>query len=82
MIMALLKFIFLFFIIAAVIVIWIASSFVMKIRNTMKGFQKDNTERRKDTDEQTIIDNRNPHKTNKKIIPQNEGEYVDYEETK
>lgn len=80
--MALLKFIFLFFIIAAVIVIWIASSFVMKIRNTMKGFQKDNTERRKDTDEQTIIDNRNPHKTNKKIIPQNEGEYVDYEETK
>lgn len=29
-----------------------------------------------------VIDNRSPHEANRKIIPKNEGEYVDFEEEK
>ena len=34
------------------------------------------------SDKQTVEDRRNPSEANKKIIPKDEGEYVDFEEEK
>ena len=74
----LLLFLFLAAVVMAVVVAW---SFVRQVRNAAHRFQQ-----QPDAPNQTkvngnvIIDHRTPDEANKKIISDDEGEYVDFEE--
>lgn len=79
--MVLLKFILLLFVflfIAAVVTLY---SFINKVRNTARRFQERQDRHKTTIDGNTIYDRRSPEQSSKRIIPDDEGEYVAYEET-
>ena len=80
--MVVLKFI--FFLFAALFIVGVATlySFINKVRNTARRYQERQDKRKNTIDGNTIYDHRSPEQSSKRIIPDNEGEYVAYEEMK
>lgn len=83
--MILLKFIFFLFFFAFILG-FLALAFFFRSVKRMKN-QFDNLGRKQGNQQarpkgEEVIDRRNPKQTNKQIIPDDEGEYVDFEETK
>ena len=70
---AFLKFILLIFFLFLVAIIWIAYSFFRQIRRSARRFRPEEHQ-----DGNTIIDNRTTEQRNKKVISDDEGEYVDF----
>lgn len=50
------------------------------VRNFTKRFKQQKQTRPQSVDGNIVIDHRDPQQANKKIIPKDEGEYVDFEE--
>ena len=50
------------------------------VRNFTKRFKPQKQTRQQSVDGNIVIDHRDPQQANKKIIPKDEGEYVDFEE--
>ncbi|MCI1282690.1 MAG: DUF4834 family protein [Prevotella sp.] len=86
--MAFLKFILLLFVAGLIALIFIAYSFYKRIHDTAKEFHKQMNGQQRQPQNRTygeqegVVDPRDPDKANQKIIPKDEGEYVDYEEEK
>lgn len=86
--MVILKFIFFIFLIGFVAVIWMGWKFFRRIHATTKKFRQhmgyDAAANRPRTygNQEGVVDQRNPNKANRKIIPRDEGEYVDFKEEK
>ncbi|MBO4660745.1 MAG: DUF4834 family protein [Prevotella sp.] len=84
--MFLLKFVLFIFIVGFFAVLITAWSFYNKVRDVSNRFRQQHTRqqtsRHTTVDGNVIIDQRSPDKANKKIIEDNEGEYVEYEESK
>lgn len=92
--MFLLKFIFLFLIAIIVIVLLVGYSFVRQLLQTIRRFgglsgqgkdmgdNASHSRQRPNADGNVVIDRRNPQHASRKIIADDEGEYVDYEESK
>lgn len=91
---ALLKFIFVFLLIAFLLVLLMVAAVVLRMVGSvrkafrMQGGQQQNNSGRHYDDrqesfgtEERVIDRRNPQKANRKIFTENEGEYVDFEES-
>ena len=78
--MALLKFIFVFFLVTFILLLVTAYTFFRKIINSAKRFQqRENTHQTK-VNGNVLYDSRSPEESQKRIIPDDEGEYIDYEE--
>ncbi|MBQ6680939.1 MAG: DUF4834 family protein [Prevotella sp.] len=78
--MAFLKFILFLFIAALVLLLVIAFSFYNTLRKASRRFQREQTKRQTEVNGNVIYDNRTPQQTQQQIIPDDEGEYVEYEE--
>lgn len=78
--MAFLKFILFLFIAALVLLLVIAFSFYNTLRKASRRFQREQTKRQTEVNGNVIYDNRTPQQAQQQIIPDDEGEYVDYEE--
>lgn len=50
------------------------------VRNFTKRFKQQKETRQQSVDGNVVIDRRDPRDVNKKIIPKDEGEYIDFEE--
>ena len=85
-----LKFILLLFLFALAVIIMIAYKFYKQLHRVVKRFNPDETHTAADqpssagrtarqADGITIIDNRSEERRNKKVIKDDEGEYIDYE---
>ncbi|PTL33295.1 DUF4834 domain-containing protein [Prevotella sp. oral taxon 376] len=86
--MILLWVLFLFFLACFIAALYIGYSFYKRVRQTTKTFREQMGQQQKRQQGQTygdregVVDQREPRKANQKIIPKNEGEYVDFEEEK
>ena len=78
--MAFLKFILFLFIAALVLLLVIAFSFYNTLRKASRRFQREQTKRQTEVNGNVIYDNRTPEQAQQQIIPDDEGEYVEYEE--
>lgn len=78
--MTFLKFILFIFIAAFVLLLIIAFSFYNTIRKATRHFQERQPKNQTKVNGNVIIDQRSPEETNKKIIGDDEGEYVEFEE--
>jgi CHASE3 domain sensor protein len=78
--MAFLKFILFLFIAALVLLLLIAFSFYNTLRKASRRFQREQTKRQTEVNGNVIYDNRTPQQAQQQIIPDDEGEYVEYEE--
>lgn len=78
--MAFLKFILFLFIAALVLLLVIAFSFYNTLRKASRRFQREQTKRQTEVNGNVIYDNRSPEQAQQQIIPDDEGEYVEYEE--
>ena len=79
--MFLLKFILFIFIVGLVAILWMALSFYWKIRKATKNFRQQTTKKsHRNADGNVIYDRRTPEQAKQQIIPDDEGEYVDFEE--
>lgn len=54
--------------------------FAFHVRNITKRFKEHKETRQQSVDGNVVIDRRDPKEANKKIIPKDEGEYIDFEE--
>ena len=84
-----LSFILLFFIVCLFIIVVLGYTYLKKGIDTFRSIlsgnnQRDtyngNGRRHGSNGKQTVIDRRSPEEANRKIIPSNEGEYVEFEE--
>lgn len=57
-------------------------AFIFRSLNNATRHFKQQANHQPKSDKDTVEDRRSPHEVNKKIIPQDEGEYVDFEEEK
>ncbi|SFG38632.1 DUF4834 family protein [Prevotella sp. KH2C16] len=86
--MILLRILFLFFLACFIAALYIGYSFYKRIHQTTKTFrdQMEQQQRRQQGhtygNQEGVVDQREPQKANQKIIPKDEGEYVDFEEEK
>lgn len=86
--MAFLKFLLIIFIIGFVAAIYIAVKFFKSVSNATKQFRDTAGRRQRHMQSGTygnqegVVDHRNPTQAGHKIIPGDEGEYVDFEEEK
>lgn len=79
--MFLLKFILFIFIVGLVAILWMALSFYWQVRKATKNFrQQTKRKSHRNADGNIIYDHRTPAQAQKQIIPDDEGEYVEYEE--
>ncbi|MBQ7422313.1 MAG: DUF4834 family protein [Prevotella sp.] len=78
--MFLLKFILLIFIAIFIVLIYTAYNFFNQVRNATKRFREQQPSQQTKVNGNAIIDHRSPEETQKKIIPDDEGEYIDFEE--
>lgn len=74
------KFILFIFIAALILLLFIAFSFYNTIRKASHRFQERQPQNQTKVNGNVIIDQRSPEETSKKIISDDEGEYVDFEE--
>lgn len=79
--MFLLKFILFIFIVGLVAILWMALTFYWQVRKATKQFRQQKTKKsHRNADGNIIYDHRTPAQAQKQIIPDDEGEYVEYEE--
>ena len=78
--MMILKFILFLFIAMFILALVIAYSFINKVRETTRRFQERQNRTKTTVGGNVIYDRRTPEQSQKRIIPDDEGEYVDYEE--
>lgn len=78
--MAFLKFILFLFIAALVLLLVIVFSFYNTLRKASRRFQREQPKRQTEVNGNVIYDNRTPQQAQQQIIPDDEGEYVEYEE--
>ena len=58
----------------------IAAALFSKVNSIRKQFQQMNGQQRRDENGQAVTDTRSPEEARRKIIADDEGEYVEYEE--
>jgi flagellar basal body-associated protein FliL len=73
------KFILIVFLVALILVGILVFTVFSKVNNARKQF-RENAARPRNVNGQAVTDTRSPEEVNRKIIPDNEGEYVDYED--
>ena len=79
--MILLKSLLIVFILGLVVILWMALSFYWQIRKATKQFRQHTTKKsHRNADGNVIYDRRTPEQAKQQIIPDDEGEYVDFEE--
>lgn len=80
--MVLLKFILIIFLVGFLMLIAIGYTFLRKVKSTARRFQQRQQEasRKTKVNGNVIYDSRSPEVSQQRIIPDDEGEYVDYEE--
>jgi len=77
-----LKFAFFIFIAFLVLILWVAYVFYKQMTRTRRQFNPNDYQYQEPSStENTIIDNRPMEERNKKVIPDSEGEYVDFTES-
>ena len=77
-----LKFAFFIFIAFLVLILWVYYSFYKQLTLTRRHFNPNNYQYQETSStENTIIDNRPMEERNKQVIPDSEGEYVDFTES-
>ena len=77
-----LKFAFFIFIAFLVLILWVAYAFYKQMTRTRHQFNHNNYQYQEPSStENTIIDNRPMEERNKQVIPDSEGEYVDFTES-
>lgn len=76
----LLKFALFFFIFFLALILWIAYTFYKQIKRTRRQFTPYDQQEGTETKGNTVTDNRPIEKRNKQVIPDSEGEYVDFTE--
>ena len=77
-----LKFAFFIFIAFLVLILWVAYVFYKQITRTRRQFNPNDYQYQEPSStENTIIDNRPMEERNKQVIPDSEGEYVDFTES-
>ena len=76
----LLKFAFFIFIAFLAILVWIAFSFYRQLTRVRRQFDPFAQQGRKEDAGSTVIDKRTAEQRNRKVIPDSEGEYVDFTE--
>ena len=72
----------LFFLLLIGFIIFLIGAFflVFVARNFTKRFKQQKENRQQSVNGNVVIDRRDPQQANKKIIPKDEGEYIDFEE--
>ena len=79
--MFLLKFILFIFIVGIVAILWMSLTFYWQVRKATKQFrQRTKSKPHRNADGNVIYDRRTPEQAKQQIIPDDEGEYVEYEE--
>ena len=78
--MFILKFLLIVILGAVVLVAIVFISIFSKVNDARKRFQDMNRERPKNVNGQAVTDTRSPEEARRKIIADDEGEYVEYEE--
>lgn len=79
--MFLLKFILFIFIVGLVAILWMVWTFYWQVRKATKQFRQQKTKKsHRNADGNVIYDRRTPEQAKQQIIPDDEGEYVDFEE--
>lgn len=76
----LLKFALFFFIFFLALILWIAYTFYKQIKRTRRQFNPYDQQEGTETKGNTVTDNRPIEKRYKQVIPDSEGEYVDFTE--
>lgn len=76
----LLKFALFFFIFFLALILWITYTFYKQIKRTRRQFNPYDQQEGTETKANTVTDNRPIEKRNKQVIPDSEGEYVDFTE--
>ena len=77
-----LKFAFFIFIGFLVLILWVAYAFYKQMTRTRRQFNPNDYQYQEpSTTENTIIDNRPMEERHKQVIPDSEGEYVDFTES-
>lgn len=77
--MVIIKFILILFLFAIFAILFAVLFFAAKARQAINHFKQSSSQQRP-TDGNVVIDQRDPSKANRKIIPKDEGEYVDFQE--
>ena len=78
----LLKFAFFIFIVFLAVIVWIAFSFYKQLTNARRQFNPYRQQQEESAAHgNTVIDSRPVEKRNRQVIPDSEGEYVDFTET-
>lgn len=80
MIEDLLKFAFLIFVFFLIMIGWVAYAFYKQLTRARKQFNPYRQQQGTQSNEPTITDNRPLEERNKQVIPDSEGEYVDFTE--
>lgn len=80
MIEDLLKFAFLIFVFFLIMIGWVAYAFYKQLTRARKQFNPYRQQQGTPSNEPTITDNRPLEERNKQVIPDSEGEYVDFTE--
>ena len=72
----------LFFLLLIGFIIFLIGAFFLSFvaRNFTKRFKQQKENRQQSVNGNVVIDRRDPQQANKKIIPKDEGEYIDFEE--
>jgi membrane protein implicated in regulation of membrane protease activity len=72
----------LFFLLLIGFIIFLIGAFFLAFvtRNFTKRFKQQKENRQQSVNGNVVIDRRDPQQANKKIIPKDEGEYIDFEE--
>lgn len=78
--MAILKFFFFLFLFAVFAILFAVLFFAAKARQIIHRFKQQATSQHQQTEGDVVIDQRDPNKANRKIIPKDEGEYIDFTE--
>lgn len=78
--MVIIKFILFLFLFAIFAILFAVLFFAAKARQTINHFKQQSSSQQRPTDGNVVIDQRDPSKANRKIIPKDEGEYVDFQE--
>ena len=78
--MIIIRFLFFILLIIFFIVLAVAIFVAFHVRNFTKRFKQQKESRQQSVDGNVVIDRRAPSEINKKIIPKDEGEYVEFEE--
>ena len=77
--MIFIKFIFLLFVLALAAIALIAYKFYKQLHRVVRRYQQSSARTSRQADGNTIVDSRSEEQRAKKVIKDNEGEYIDYQ---